>query len=141
VILVQFEGDVLCGQKPTAEVCTNPMGALTSLAERVAARVDAAPTFAHARKAAAPCRELHGAARLESALSNDGMNRYVALLNTLGGSPGRYRLSDLVGVMSSREIDAFAAFWNRASDADVQRIAAHLNASDGGRLKGRWWEP
>jgi hypothetical protein len=117
--------------------------AMRKLAVRIATTFSAGPdhTPAPDPSAAAPCREPDPHTRFENALSREGHKRDVQLLNSIGVGRGRARLVEFEKAMTADGAEAFAAFLNRASDADIKRVVDRLNTAAELDLGTRWWEP
>ena len=141
-VVVQLDTDKLCEYKPTIELCTDTQSAMRKLALRVATTFADGPdhTPAPDPSAAAPCRELDPQSRFDDALTPDGRKRHVQLLNAIGVGRGRARLGEFADTMTADSAEAFAAFCNRASDADIKRVVERLNVRPDLDLTTRWWE-
>ena len=142
-VVVQLDADKLCEYEPTIELCTDTQSAMRKLALRVATTFSDGPdhTPAPDPSVAAPCRELDPQSRFDDALTPDGRKRHVQLLNASGVGRGRARLGEFTDTMTADGAEAFAAFCNRASDADIKRVVERLNARADLDLTTQWWEP
>jgi len=142
-VVVQLDADKLCEHKPTIELCTDTQSAMRKLALRVATTFSDGPdhTPAPDPSATAPCRELDPYSRFSNALTPDGRKRHVQLVNAIGVGRGRARLGEFMSAMTADSAEAFAAFLNRASDADIKRVVERLNARADPDPTTRWWEP
>jgi len=90
--------------------------------------------------AAAPCHERSPYGRFYDALSTEGRKRHVQLLNSIGVGRGHTRLVAFEDAITADSAEAYAAFLNRASDADIKRVVDRLNAARDVDVTTRWWE-
>ena len=142
-VVVQLDPDELCEDRPTIELCTDMQTAMRKLAVRIATTFSDGPDHTPAPDpgAAAPCREVDPYSRFDNALSREGHKRDVQLLNAIGVGRGRTRLVQFMDTMTADGAEAFAAFLNHASDADIKRVVDRLNDAAELDLGTRWWEP
>ena len=73
--------------------------------------------------------------------ASDNGTRDDLLRNSSGGGRGRARLAEFEKAMTADGAEAFAAFLNRASDADIKRVVDRLNTAAELDLGTRWWDP